>query len=221
MTTDVDTSRVGHNDGSPSPPLTGYLPLLAHQGNGSGAGAPLTLYDVIYADPPWCYENRCPSGNVHEQYDTMDDDDICGLCPPAAKRAVLYLWATAPRLPTALDVMLAWGFAYKSCAIWDKKRTGIGYWFLGQHEILMVGTRGNVSPPVPTLRISSVIRCGRGRHSAKPEYVRDMIEKWFPNAKRLEMFSRLKRPGWDVFGNQVEHDLLSGAVAPAPEEGDN
>jgi N6-adenosine-specific RNA methylase IME4 len=27
---------------------------------------------------------------------------------------------------------------------------------------------------------------------------------------KLEIFSRLKRPGWEVFGNQVEYDLLSG-----------
>jgi len=40
--------------------------------------------------------------------------------------------------------------------------------------------------------------------------VRDKIAEWYPQAKRLEMFSRLKRPGWDVFGNDVEYDLLSG-----------
>lgn len=171
----------------------------------------VTLYGVVYADPPWCYENRASQGGVHLEYETMDDDDICGMAPPVAKDAVLYLWATAPRLPTALDVMLAWGFAYKSCAVWDKLRFGIGYWFRGQHEMLLVGVRGNVRPPPVELRVSSVIRCRSGLHSRKPDYVRDMIEKWFPEAKRLEMFSRVKRPGWDAFGNQVETDLLSDA----------
>lgn len=139
----------------------------------------------------------------------MNIDAICSLEVPAAKDCVLYLWATAPLLPEALRVIEAWGFKYKSCAVWDKEVLGMGYWFRGQHEILMVATRGKVTSPPATLRISSVIRCKRGEHSRKPEYVRAMIEQWYPDAKRLEMFSRLKRPGWDSFGNEVEHDLFS------------
>ncbi len=84
-----------------------------------------------------------------------------------------------------------------------------GYWFRGQHELLMVAVKGRVSPPIPELRISSVIRCRRGKHSSKPDYIRDMIVKWFPDVSRLEMFSRIKRSGWDSFGNEVETDLLS------------
>jgi hypothetical protein len=36
-----------------------------------------------------------------------------------------------------------------------------------------------------------------------------MIAKWYPNATKLEMFSRIEVDGWDSFGNQVETDLLS------------
>jgi N6-adenosine-specific RNA methylase IME4 len=32
----------------------------------------------------------------------------------AARDAVLFLWATAPMLPQALDVMAAWGFEYRT-----------------------------------------------------------------------------------------------------------
>ena len=108
--------------------------------------------------------------------------------------------------------MEAWGFNYRSHAIWDKVKIGMGYWFRGQHELLLIGTRGDVRTPHPSLRIPSVIRCPRGTHSSKPDYVRDMIAKWYPDAPKLEMFSRMKRHGWDSFGNQVETDLLS-AVA--------
>lgn len=183
----------------------------------------LTLYGVIYADPPWRYSagTADPTRTIENQYPTMSDEEICSLNVPAAKNAVLFLWATAPLLESGLKVMSAWGFRYKTQAMWDKEIVGMGYWFRGQHEILMVGTRGKVSPPPQPLRISSVIRCRRGRHSAKPDYVRDMIAAWYPDALKLEMFSRLKRPGWDVFGNQVEVDLLSGAVAPPlPENAD-
>lgn len=167
------------------------------------------MYGVIYADPPWRYDNGGPQGGVTNQYPTMSDEDICALQVPAEKDSVLYLWATMPRLPAAMDVIKAWGFSYKTGAVWDKERLGIGYWFRGQHELLLVGVRGSVSPPPVALRISSVIRCRSGQHSRKPDYVRDMIAKWFPDVPRLEMFSRIKRPGWDSFGNEVEHDLLS------------
>lgn len=167
------------------------------------------LYGVIYADPPWQYYNGGPRGGIDAQYATMSDSEICALKVPADKDCVLYLWATMPRLPVALDVINAWGFSYKAGAVWDKERLGIGYWFRGQHELLLVGVRGDVHPPLPEHRIRSVIRAPIGKHSSKPDYVRDQIEKWFPNVRRLEMFSRLKRPGWDVFGNEVEYDLLS------------
>ncbi len=168
------------------------------------------LYDIIYADPPWRYDNGTPGREIERHYPTMSDEEICALSVPAATDAIIYLWATAPRLESALMVIRAWGFRYKTQAVWDKAIAGMGFWFRGQHEILMVGTRGNVSPPKQADRIPSVIKCQRGKHSSKPDYVRSMIEKWYPAAKRLEMFSRLKRPGWDVFGNEVEYDLLSG-----------
>lgn len=169
----------------------------------------LGSFGVIYADPPWRYDNAPPGREIERHYPTMSDEEICALQVPAAKNAILYLWATAPRLEAGLLVMKAWGFHYKTQAVWDKVKVGMGYWFRGQHEILMVGTRGNVSPPPQSLRVSSVIRTPRGRHSSKPDQVRDWIVAWYPDVPRLEMFSRLKRPGWEVFGNQIEYDLLS------------
>lgn len=182
--------------------------------NRAGAVAPAAsgspLFGVIYADPPWRYENGTPGREIERHYPTMSDEEICALEVPAAKDAILYLWAVAPRLDAGFRVMEAWGFRYKTCAVWDKVKVGMGFWWRGQHEILMVGTRGNISPPPQALRKPSVIRCPRGRHSAKPEQVRDWIGEWYPDVPKLEIFSRLKRPGWEVFGNQVEYDLLSG-----------
>lgn len=188
----------------------GAAPALALP-TGYALGERGKLYGVIYADPPWRYENGTPGREIERHYPTMSDEEICALQVPAAKNAILYLWAVAPRLDAGFRVMEAWGFRYKTCAVWDKVKVGMGFWFRGQHEILMVGTRGNVSPPPQPLRIPSVIRCPRGQHSRKPDYVRDQIAAWYPEAQRLEMFTRTKRPGWDAFGNQVEHDLLSSA----------
>ena len=162
-------------------------------------------FDVIYADPPWRYSfSKSKSRDIENQYPTMTIDDLCALRVPAAGNCVLYLWATAPKLEEALRVVNAWGFVYKTHAAWDKELIGMGYWFRGQHELLLVATRGKVSPPPQGLRCGSVIRHRRSRHSAKPPEVRDMIAEWFPNARRLEMFAREHPEGWTVWGNEVE-----------------
>jgi len=162
-------------------------------------------YRTIVADPPWHYQES-GGGNrvVSAHYSTMKADDICALRVPVADDAVLYLWATAPKLEDALRVLKAWGFKYKTCAVWDKELIGMGYWFRGQHEILLVGTRGNVKAPQAPLRVSSVFRERRTKHSKKPEIVQDLIEQWFPQGPRLELFARRQRPGWDVWGNEVD-----------------
>ena len=43
-----------------------------------------------------------------------------------AKNSVLFFWATAPKLQEALEVMNAWGFEYKTHAIWDKEEVWYG-----------------------------------------------------------------------------------------------
>ena len=164
-------------------------------------------YDVIYADPPWRYDfSKSNSREIENQYPTMSIDEICAFPAPSAKNAVLYLWATAPKLREALQVMSAWGFEYKTHGIWDKEILGMGYWFRGQHELLLVGVKGAFSPPPQALRIGSVIKHRRERHSKKPNCVRELIVQWFPTSKRVELFAREKVDGWDAVGNEVSCD---------------
>ena len=164
-------------------------------------------FDVIYADPPWRYGNMPPSASPENHYPTMAIEDICALEVPAAKNAVLYLWATAPLLPEGLRVMDSWGFTYKSGGVWDKQRLGVGYWFRGQHEHLLVGVKGNWSPPPVHLRVASIYSEMSGRHSKKPDEIRNRIATWWPDARRLEMFCRYPAPGWHVWGNQVDSSV--------------
>lgn len=162
-------------------------------------------YDLILADPPWRYSfSRSKSRKIENQYPTMTLEEIASLSVPAADNCVLYLWGTAPKLPEALVVMSTWGFEYVTNAVWDKGRTGMGYYFRGQHEHLLVGKRGK--PPVPeaTHRVASVIRERRTQHSTKPQAVHEILETYYPEARKLEMFARQTRPGWDAWGNEVE-----------------
>lgn len=166
------------------------------------------MYDVIYADPPWKYSfSKSNSRKIENQYSTMTCNEICAVKVPSAQNCVLYLWATAPKLIEALKVMKSWGFTYKTQAVWDKGRIGMGYWFRGQHEILLVGVKGNISPPEQRKRTSSVYNYKRGKHSKKPDEIRDLIKEWFPDASRLEMFCRDSVDGWAVYGNDVEDSI--------------
>lgn len=167
------------------------------------------LYDLIYADPPWKYSfSKSKSRKIENQYPTMTCKEICDMEIPSGENCVLYLWATAPKLIEALSVMSAWGFKYKTQAVWDKGKIGMGYWFRGQHELLLVGVRGKVSPPGQSKRTSSVYRFQRGKHSKKPDEIRGLIEGWFPLAKKLEMFCRSPANGWDVYGNEVSDSIV-------------
>lgn len=165
------------------------------------------LYGVIYADPPWRFEPYSRDTGMDRaadnHYETMSLDDIKAMAVPAAPDCVLFMWATAPMLPEAFDVMKAWGFTYKSHCIWLKERIGTGYWFRNQHELLLIGTRGSVPAPAPGQQYASVIEAPVTKHSAKPQHFAEMIEEMFPNVPAVELFARGQRLGWDVWGNEA------------------
>lgn len=172
-----------------------------------GVDIPNGPFGVVYADPPWSYENgSVPNGGVDHQYDTMDLEAIKSLDVPASDDAVLYLWATVTHLPEALEVMDSWGFDYKTQAVWDKEYVGVGYWFRGQHELLLLGVRGDVSPPPEDARRSSVFRQQRGKHSSKPDVVRAHIERAHPDADKIELFARDGKTGWELWGDEIPDD---------------
>lgn len=169
---------------------------------------PPDKYEVIYADPPWRYEySKSESRDIENQYPTMSLDEICAL--PVSKLTaddcVLFLWATSPKLEDSMRVLSSWGFGYRTCAVWDKERQGMGYYFRQQHELLLVATKGKPGVPEPSARKPSVIRERRDqKHSKKPESVRALIESMYPDAKRIELFARDAAPGWDVWGNEAK-----------------
>src|SRR5215475_14918180 len=107
-------------------------------------------FPLIYADPPWLYDfMSVDAWKVENHYPTMPIDEICALPIPdiTADDAILFLWATAPKLVEAMRVIGAWGFTYKTCAIWDKEWTGMGNYFRIQHELLLIATKGSIPPP--------------------------------------------------------------------------
>jgi hypothetical protein len=80
-------------------------------------------FTVIYADPPWRYEfESSVSRRIENQYPTMELDEIKALPVPSAENAVLFLWSPAPKLTEAFEVITAWGFVYRTGAVWIKLR---------------------------------------------------------------------------------------------------
>ena len=161
-------------------------------------------YDLILADPCWRYDfSKDNADKIENHYDTLTVEEIIKHKPNSADNAILLLWATAPKLLEALEVMKAWGFNYITNAIWDKETIGMGYWFRGQHELLLVGTKGKVNCTPECQRISSIFCEKKTKHSKKPECVYKWIEAAFPDKTKLEMYCRNVRLGWSHFGNEV------------------
>lgn len=163
-------------------------------------------FPVIYSDPPWRYEHvETESRAIENQYPTMDLDSICSLPVQSVctEDAILFLWATSPKLEDAFKVLKSWGFTYRTCMIWDKISIGMGYYARQQHELLLICTRGSIPTPQPEARPGSVYQEKKGAHSAKPEYFRMMIEKMYPGLPKMEMFCRSPKEGWFSWGNQA------------------
>jgi N6-adenosine-specific RNA methylase IME4 len=157
-------------------------------------------YGVIYLDPPWRYEDR----SADNHYPTMTLEELSELKVEnlAADDCVMFMWATAPFLRAAILLMHEYGFTYKSHLVWTKDKIGTGYWFRSKHEVLLVGTRGDVPAPAPGDQWESVLQSPVREHSAKPEDVMDMIEAYFPTMPKVELFAYhgKRRAGWDYWG---------------------
>lgn len=163
-------------------------------------------YPVIYADPPWRYEHaKTENRAIENQYPTMTLDDICALKVPelATPDAVLFLWATSPKLAEAMMVLEAWGFTYRTSMVWVKDQIGMGYYARQRHELLLIATRGEPPVPEPAGRPDSVVEAPRAEHSEKPATFYDVIERMYPEFSKIELFCRSARDGWAVWGNQA------------------
>jgi N6-adenosine-specific RNA methylase IME4 len=178
----------------------------------------LKKYNIIYADPPWQYTSKSVSPNreVTNHYQTMSVNDICKLPinELADKNCFLFLWATFPCLPEALQVINAWGFEYKTLGFnWIKlnKKSKSLFWGCGAYtrsnpEICLIAKKGK--PQVISHSIHSVIITPKEEHSKKPDIVRDKIIELCGDLPRVELFARQKHEGWDSWGNEIESDFI-------------
>ena len=173
---------------------------------------PTDTYRVIYADPPWSYNDSqavkgdygTGTGAANSHYPSMTLTELKALDINALANddAVLFLWATCPLLVEALELVKAWGFKYKAQFVWNKTKHNMGHYNSVRHELLLVCTKGSCLPDANQL-INSVQHIERTKHSAKPEEFRTIIETLYLG-KKIELFRRGEAPeGWDVWGNEA------------------
>lgn len=160
-------------------------------------------FNIILADPPWRYDfSLTKNRKIENQYPTLKIEDICKLKPPIADSSIIYLWVPSPKLKDGIRVLESWGYEYKTSMVWIKDRIGMGYYTRGQHELILIGKRGTISPPEPSKRPPSVINAPRTKHSEKP-LLHELLEKLYPNQKYLELFARTKHDNWEAWGNEI------------------
>lgn len=176
---------------------------------------PTKRFGVILADPEWQFEPYSRETGMDRaadnHYPTSSTDLIASraVASIAADDAVLLLWVTVPMLLQGIAVMQAWGFTYKSHAVWIKDRVGTGYWFRNQHELLLLGTRGNIPAPAMGDQFRSALSHDVAEHSTKPPFAHEIAEAYFPSLPKIEMNARRARPGWTAWGLEARDDVSS------------
>lgn len=168
-------------------------------------------YDFIMSDFAWSFslfsaKGEAKSAQAHYSVMSLDDIKALPVLDLCKEHCVHWMWATNPMLPQAIEVMKAQGFEYKTAGTWLKTTVngkiafGTGYILRSSNEPYLIGTRGK---PKTSRSVRSGFTGLAREHSRKPEEAYRAAELLMPNARRLELYSRTNRPGWDHFGNEA------------------
>ena len=187
-------------------------------------------YDLAELDPPWHFDLYSAKGaekSPQAQYATMSLDDIKAL-PVGnllAPGGVCVMWCTWPLVAVGahVDVIRGWGLEPVTGGGWAKRtasgklRWGTGYSARSLHEPYIIAKlpgakwKGAGFPNlVETLEADSLDGLAR-EHSRKPDEFYARCEAAWPEARRVSLFSRQSRTGWEVWGNEAAKFDQAGA----------
>ena len=167
-------------------------------------------YKIIYADPPWQYDDKALAGNRGAgcKYDVMTVYEIMALPVPriTAPECFLFIWGTWALLSQCLDVVKAWGFEYKTLGfLWTKKNKtkggysiGMGNYTRANSEYCLLGVKGK--PKIMSHKVTQIVDTSARKHSQKPDIIRGRIVRLCGDLPRIELFARKRVPEWDVWG---------------------
>ncbi len=188
----------GTDDTEPAPPIAVAPPV--------SPPLPRTRYDCLVIDPPWQMEKikrDLYPNQVEMDYAMMTMDELRALpvADLAADSAHLYLWTTHKHLPDALELAAHWGFRYQCLLTWNKNVGFTPYTWMYSTEHVLFCRRGNLDLIKNGQRVGFTGK--RREHSRKPEEFYDLVRGATPG-RRLEMFARERRPGFDAWGLEVD-----------------
>jgi N6-adenosine-specific RNA methylase IME4 len=169
-------------------------------------------YDLVMVDPPWTfalYSEKGEEKSAQAQYGCMTLEQIqrlpiAGLGKPDS---LCWLWATNPMLPQGIETLRAWGYRFVTAGTWakmtknGKQAFGTGFVFRCASEQILIGAKGK---PKTTRSVRSLIMGPVREHSRKPDEAYVEAERLMPNARRADVFSRERRPGWESWGTEIE-----------------
>lgn len=193
--------------------LSAYHRWIGNEHIYSGKNFGKYKYDIIYADPPWQYENEQDNNTSRGgfEYPSMSTSQLCELSVGsiAANDSLLFIWVTMPKLAEVFTVISAWGFKYTTCAFdWIKVNkndgrlySGLGSWTAGNNELCLLAKRG--SPKRVNKKVKQAHKYPVLDHSVKPDLFRNEIVKLMGDTPKIELFARRKVEKWSSWGNQI------------------
>jgi ParB family chromosome partitioning protein len=165
------------------------------------------LFSVIFAVPPWTEAHQGDEIVGHkEQVQVLSLKEMKKLKPPIAANAVMFLQTPPASLPSALELLAAWGFTYTSFHVWPCSHRSPSGWFTEIHYAVLFGVMGNNPTTLPENLVSSIIPINPLLPISKAPTVQDRVERMFPRKKYLEVFTKSNRPGWTSWPGHAESD---------------
>lgn len=174
-------------------------------------------YDLILADPPWQQSRggrksvRPNSSGKPLDYKTCSLDVIADHLRTATDLVdlgggILFLWTIDKYLFEAQKIAESLGFKLHARMIWNKV-VGIPAAFTVRfgHEYLLYMYRGKLVPVASDERgkIHTVFTERSRGHSVKPEISYEIINRLYPNMRKLELYARRTHDGFDVWGDEA------------------
>jgi len=172
-------------------------------------------YQLVYADPCWNQKKgglrtARPNQDRNLDYPTMSLKEIKNILAQFDCK-ILFLWTIDKYLFEAQRIGEELGYKLHDRIIWDKENgVAPAFTLRFSKEYLLYMYKSPMLPIAKEMRgkFTDVIRERSTKHSKKPIKAYELIEALYPNCKKIELFARDKRDGWDVWGNEVDSDII-------------
>ncbi len=153
-------------------------------------------YDLIVADPPWRQSKggkklvRPNTSGKSLDYPTCSIDEIKNHLKVATdlteENSILFMWTIDKYLFEAEEIAKSLGYKIHARMIWNKV-TGIPSAFTVRygHEYFLYCYKGKLTP------------------GQKPEKSFEIINRLYPDLRKIELYARTEREGYDCWGKEV------------------